>query len=149
MAPADTVLSTRGLPPFSHIEMRFGPQAPAPTQECDAMNEAQFTDLKQTLVDLLTPGYELSKLCLAQMQARLAADAEAVQSVTDEPAAEQNEFLEGERKIDEQDGASSTETAEGAAVLDAVKPPAGPGPLTTRVDPPAPGPLAPQPAPAT
>lgn len=118
---ADTVLSTRGAEPLSHIEMRFGPLAQAPTQESDAMNDAQFAELKQTLFVLLTPGYELSKLCLAEMEARKAAAAAAEQP-------QQNEFLEGERKAEQQDAPERAPAPESVA---------------------APVPPAPQPDPAT
>lgn len=45
----------------------------APKQEDDSMlSDAQFSELKELLTTLLTPGYECSKLMLPQLQAEAA-----------------------------------------------------------------------------
>jgi hypothetical protein len=104
---------------LTHIE-RINGVLPALPIKDDAMNDAQFADLKQTLVILLTPGYELSKLCLAQMQALQAED--GVQAEKPQP----NEFIEGERAAD------TTEQKQGDVAPD---PASVPGPIAA---PPAP-----------
>lgn len=96
---------------LTHIERINGPLPALPIKD-DAMSPEQFADLKQTLVTLLTPGYELSKIALAQVQAR-----QAEAAAQDEPPHE-NEFIEGERKADQQD-----------------TPKSAPGPIAPQTDP--------------
>ena len=71
-----------GVPANSHM------RDVAPKQETPTMTDAQFAELRAPLIELLTPGYELSKLYLAQAQAQQnAAAAAAARAATDTGAA--------------------------------------------------------------
>lgn len=78
-----TVHGTGNGDPLTHIDSRHGPLAPT---KDDTMTPEQFAELKALMIELLTPGYELSKIYLAKYQADVAAAEAAAKAAAEQPA---------------------------------------------------------------